>query len=108
MSKMTITCEAWRPLQKNTLQGFVTITIAELALRVHDVAIHQKSSSAWAALPARPWVKGTEVVTGDDGKIQYSAILEFASKEVRDAFSVAVIKAVRERYPDALSLEAAR
>jgi hypothetical protein len=108
VSKMTITCDAWRPLRKNTLQGFASIIIAEVALKIHDVAIHAKGDRTWAALPARPWVKGTEVVTGDDGKIQYSPILEFDRKEVRDAFSAAVIKAVRERYPDALSLEDAR
>jgi hypothetical protein len=51
------------------------------------------------------WIKGSEVVTDASGKIQYSSILEFGSKDARDAFSTAVIKAVRDRFPDALSLD---
>ena len=58
----------------------------------------------WAALPARPWVQNGAVVVGDDGKVQYAIILEFSRREVRDAFSNAVIRAVRERFPDALAL----
>jgi hypothetical protein len=107
VSKLTITCDAWRPLRKNTLLGFTSIHIVELELKVHDVAIHQKGDRMWAALPARPWVQNRTVVTDDDGKVQYSTILEFSRREVRDAFSNAVIRAVLERFPDALALEEA-
>ena len=107
MSKLTITCDAWRGLRKNTLLGFATVTIGELELKVHDVAVHQKADRMWAALPARPWVQNGAVVTGADGKVQYSTILEFSRREVRDAFSNAVIRAVLERFPDALALEEA-
>jgi hypothetical protein len=106
MSKLTISCDAWRPMRKNTLVGFASIHIVELELKVHDVAIHQKGASAWAALPARPWIKNGALVTGEDGKAQYSIILEFGRREVRDAFSAAVIRAVIERFPNALELEA--
>ena len=85
--------------------GFASIHIAELELKVHDVAIHQKGDRRWAALPARPWVKDGAVVTGEDGKAQYSIILEFDRREVREAFSAAVIRAVIERFPNALALE---
>jgi hypothetical protein len=105
MTKLAITCESWKPLQRNTLRGFASIHIGDLALKIHDIAVHAKGDSAWAALPARPWIKGNEVVTDDTGKIQYSPILEFASKEVRDAFSAAVIRAVRDRFPGALDAE---
>ena len=40
---------------------------------------------------------------GNDGKFQYSPILEFG----RRAFSRAVIPAVGERFPNALALEEA-
>ena len=54
-----------------------------------------------------PRVKGDVVLKGEDGKIQYSQIVEFDSAEVRDAFSAAVVRAVRDRFPDALALEEA-
>jgi hypothetical protein len=104
-SKLTIVCDAWKPLRKHSLLGFAGIHIAELDLKIHDVAIHQKGDRIWAALPARPWIKDGSVVVGDDGKFQYSPILEFGRREVRDAFSRAVVDAVVRFDPHALQLE---
>ena len=72
MSKLTLICSDWRPVEKSTLLGFARIHIGELDLTIHDVAVHEKADRRWAALPARPWIKGGAVVTGDAGKIQYS------------------------------------
>ena len=105
MTKLTIVCGDWRPRRKNTLLGFARIEIVELDLTIHDVAVHAKNDRAWAQLPGRPWVEDDRLVRGDDGKVEYSQILEFGRKEVRDAFSAAVIRAVCERYPDALKRE---
>jgi hypothetical protein len=105
MSKLTLICSDWRPLKKNTLLGFARIHIGELDLTIHDVAVHEKADRRWAALPARPWLKDGSVVTDDAGKVQYSPLLEFGRREVRDAFSNAVIRAVGERFPEALERE---
>jgi hypothetical protein len=51
--KLTVTCESFRPLVRNTLRGFAEITIAELRLKVHDIAIHEKGEARWAQLPSR-------------------------------------------------------
>jgi hypothetical protein len=107
VSKLTVTCDDWRPLRRNTLCGFACIHIAALDLSIHDVAIHQKGDRSWAQLPSKPWIKDGAVVTDDAGKVQYSPILEFSRREVRDAFSSAVVLAVLERFPDALALEEA-
>jgi hypothetical protein len=104
MTKLSITCADWRPLRKNTLLGFARIRIAELDLTVHDIAIHQKNGRTWAQLPARPWVKDGAVVTDDAGKVQYSPLLEFGRREVRDAFSQRVVEALLRFAPDALDL----
>jgi hypothetical protein len=61
----------------------------------------------WAQLPARPWIKDGAVVLDDRGKIQYSPILAFDTREVADAFSRAVIKSLLEIEPDALNTERA-
>ena len=104
--KLSVVCTDWRPLHKNTLCGFALIHITELGLKIHDVAIHQKSDRMWAALPARPWIRDGSVVTDEAGKVQYSPLFEFTRLKVRDAFSAAVVRAVRERFPHALELEA--
>jgi hypothetical protein len=92
--KLTVTCESFHPLVRNTLRGFATIAIADLRLKIHDVAIHQKGEARWAQLPAKPQVRdGALVKDLDTGKIQYVPIMEFDSRTVRDAFSRVVIDA---------------
>jgi hypothetical protein len=103
--KLSVRCTAWRAWRKNTLLGFASIRIAELDLTIYDVAVHAKNDSAWAQLPSKPWVRDGAVVTDDNGKTQYSVILEFGRKEVRDAFSRAVIDAVVRFDPHGLAME---
>ena len=47
--KLTVVCADWRPLHKNTLCGFALIHIPQLGLKIHDVAVHAKGASMWAA-----------------------------------------------------------
>jgi hypothetical protein len=103
--KLSIVCVDWRPLRKNTLLGFARIHIGELDLTIHDVAVHEKADRRWAALPARPRIRDGAVVTDDDGKVQYSPILEFSRREVRDAFSQRVVDAVTRFDQYALQME---
>jgi hypothetical protein len=105
-SKLTVTCESFHPLARNTLRGFAEISIAEMRLTIRDVAIHQKGASRWAQLPAKPQIKdGALVKDPGSGKIQYTPVMEFDSRAVRDAFSIAVIAAVLERAPEAFALD---
>jgi hypothetical protein len=104
VSKLTVTCDSWRPLKKTTLLGFARIRIAELDLTIHDVAVHRKNDRTWAQLPSKPWIKDGAVILGDNGGPQYSPIFEFTRDEVRYAFSAAVVRTVAERFPDALGL----
>jgi hypothetical protein len=57
-----------------------------------------------AQLPSRPWVKDGQVVTDDNGKVQYSVLFEFTRRETRDAFSQRVIAALLRFAPGALDL----
>jgi hypothetical protein len=98
VAKMTVTCTAWRAFPKNTLLGFAVIHIEEMGLVIHDVGLHESHGKFWAALPAKPWVKGLEVLTDDSGKIKYAQLLEFPRDEVR-----AVVDAVRRFDPNALA-----
>jgi hypothetical protein len=101
MSKVTLKCESFRSYRRNTLFGFAEITVAELRLRIKDIAIHQKGTARWAQLPAKPQVKDGAIVKDDTGKAQYVNIMDFDSREVRDAFSAAAVRAVLEYAPDA-------
>ena len=103
--KLTVTSESFHPLIRNTLRGFAEISVAEMRLRIRDVAIHEKGESRWAALPAKPQIKDGTLVKDVTGKVQYVHILDFDSREVRDAFSRAVVQAVLERAPEAFNGE---
>jgi hypothetical protein len=89
------------------LVGFARIRIRELKLIINDITLHEKGEARWASLPAKPQVRDGALVADDAGKLQYVAILEFESREARDAFSRAVIAAVRRIAPDAFSESAA-
>jgi hypothetical protein len=92
-------------LVRNTLRGFAEISVAEMRLRIRDVAIHEKGESRWAQLPAKPQIKDGSLVKDVTGKVQYVHIPDFDSREVRDAFSRAVVQAVLERAPEAFNGE---
>jgi hypothetical protein len=103
--KLTVTCESFHPLVRNTLRGFAEISIAEMRLTIRDVAIHQKGEARWAQLPAKPQIKDGVLVKAATGKVQYVHIMDFDSHDVRDAFSHAVVRAVLERFPNAFGVE---
>ena len=92
---MKIICKKFSSFERNTLRGFAEINFADLGMTIRDVAVHTKNGATWAQPPAKPQIKDGAVVKDDAGKIQYSAIVEFGSREAQDKFSAAVIEAVR-------------
>lgn len=107
MSKLTLHCTAFRPLRRNTLIGFAVVTITELKLTIRDVAIHQKGDARWAQLPAKAQLKHGALIKDAAGKTRYAPVTEFTTRRVRDAFSAAVIAALREHTPHAFDEAAA-
>jgi hypothetical protein len=101
--KLTVRITDWRPLLKNTLRGMAAVQIVEMRMTIRDVAVHQKGSATWAQPPSKSWVKdGRHVLDEATGKGRYTPIIEFSSLKVRDAFSNAVVAALRELAPHAL------
>jgi hypothetical protein len=101
MSKLNIICLDFKPLRENTLIGFAAIKVTEMRLTIRDVAIHEKGESRWAQLPSKPQISRDGKLVTKDGKGQYTTILEFDSRAVREAFSNAVIASVLDRVPNA-------
>jgi len=92
---------------RNTLRGFASIHIAELRITFHDIPLHTKNGKCWAQLPAKAYVKDGALVRDDLGKISYLPMFAWDTKQVADAFSDAVVRAVRELVPDAFEAEEA-
>jgi hypothetical protein len=92
---------AFAPRRQNTLAGSAEVRLPS-GMILHDVGIHIAGTSAWASPASKAMLDKNGVALRDDrGKIKYSRVT-FASKELRDRFSEAIIEAVRVAYPDAL------
>ena len=94
--------EEFKPFPKNSLIGFVRVRMPSGVI-YHDVSIHKQGDSAWASPSAKPQIgrDGTHITK--DGKPQYSPVVSFVSKEVRDKFSGAILNALRSSHPEALA-----
>lgn len=76
----------WKAHQKNTLQGFLSITLPS-GLVINNCMLHEKNASGWIGLPARQYAK-------DDDSTSYAPLIEFASAEARRRFQTAALEAV--------------
>jgi hypothetical protein len=93
----------WRPLRKNSLLGFAKVELPS-GMVISDVTILTSERGPWASPPSKPMLDREGVAMKDDkGKLRYSPIIEFASREIRDRWSAAVIEAMRTAHPEALT-----
>ena len=91
----------WRPLRKGSLLGFAKIEFPS-GMIIADVTVLAGERGAWASPPSKPMIGRDGVVMKDDsGKIRYSPIIEFSSKEVRQRFSEGIVAALRAAHPEA-------
>lgn len=103
--KLTVTCSEFRAIRQNTLRGFARISIREMRLSIYDVSLHQKGANRWAQLPSKPQVRDGVLVKDPAGKVQYTPVMEFTGREVREAFSARVVEAVLAIEPHAFDAE---
>ncbi len=93
----------WRSIRKGQLLGFVQVPLSS-GMLLSDVAVMNGSSGTWVSPPAKPRLdKDGAALRDQNGKILYTPVVEFASKELRDKFSSAVIAALKARHPEALA-----
>ena len=78
----------FRPCQKNTLLGFVTLTLPS-SLVIRDCTIHRKNDSRWIGLPAREYTK-------PDGTKAWSPVLEFADSDAKKRFQWMALQALEQ------------
>lgn len=92
----------WNPLRKGSLLGFARIELPS-GMILHDVTILNGDRGPWASPPSKPMInREGAVVTDGNGKTRYTPIIEFASKEIRQRFSDAVIDGLRASHPEAI------
>ncbi len=96
------TLDDWKPMRRHSLCGFATVTLPS-GMILSDVSVHTDSGKSWAMPASKPMIgRDGNVLRDQAGKVRYSPIVSFASKELRDRFSAAVIEALLATHPDAL------
>jgi hypothetical protein len=86
----------WRPLQRNTLRGFFSLTLPS-GLVLNECTFHVHENGAeWIGLPARPQLdrEGRQRRDPTTEKILYSPIVEIAGKTARERFQATALVAV--------------
>lgn len=90
----------WRPMARNSLLGFAKVEFPS-GMIVSDVTVLQGEKGPWASPPSKPMTgRDGAVKKGDDGKVRYTPIIEFTSKDIRNKWSEAVIAAMQAAHPE--------
>ncbi|ACL56970.1 hypothetical protein [Methylobacterium nodulans] len=95
--KLAVEVVEFRPMDRNTLKGFVTVRIPAMRLTIRDCSVHESNGKRWIGLPAKAQIGRDQELVRRDGKVQYAAVFEFDSRAVGDAFSAAVLRALDAR-----------
>ncbi len=93
----------WRAMAKGSLLGFAKVGMPS-GLILNDVTILTGDRGPWASPPGKPMIgrDGTALTDGK-GKVKYTPVVEFTSKDSRDRFSAAVIEAMRQAHPEVIA-----
>jgi hypothetical protein len=94
----------FHPHTKNSLRGFLRAELSS-GLIIADVALHYNNGRFWCSPPARPWTDkatGQPVIDSSTGRARWTPLVDFTSKELRNAWSDSILAALRRTHPDAL------
>lgn len=95
--KLQVEIAEWKPMERGTLLGFVNVRIPAMRLTIRDCTVNESHGRRWIGLPGKAQIDGNRELVKRDGKVQYTPTCAFDSKEVGDAFSVAVLAALDAR-----------
>jgi hypothetical protein len=87
---MDIVCTSFRAYEKNTLQGFATLTYGGLVIK--DCACHLKNGEKWIGFPSKQaeingekkWINLIEFDAGTDRQAWQRAATEAVDRFVRE------------------------
>jgi hypothetical protein len=89
---MAVEIKDFRPYERNTLKGFLTVLLQPSGLEIRDLTVHQKGDRRWVNMPSRPY-------QNSEGKTSYSFIILFPDKERSQRFQDVALKALDEYLP---------
>ena len=88
-SSIQVVVVSFKRFEKNTLRGFVTLTVSPPGITIHDCTYHQRDDGkSWIGWPARSYEK--------DGQTQWCRIVEAADKSAHWRLQSLACKAVEQ------------
>ena len=94
----------WRPYVRGALRGFVSVELGN-GLVLLDCKVFSGRDGLYCQLPDKPSLKDGELQRDRDGNVIYYPTVRPAKREIGDKFSSAVLKLLREKYPNALAVD---
>ena len=83
----------YKPMEgKGALKGYANIYMAKNGLELYGCAIFEKDGKSWVGLPQKEY-------TDKEGQKKYLPIIRWRERNHQDAFSKAVVEAVRLHQP---------
>jgi len=91
-----ITASDWRPVVKNSLQGFCVLELSPSGLVLRDCALHARDGKRWVSLPAKAQIdaEGRQRKDSNSGKPLWSPVVEIRGKDQRERFQRAALLAI--------------
>jgi hypothetical protein len=94
--------EEFIPVIRNTLRGFARVRMPSGTI-YHDIGIHQQGAASWAIPASKPRLdRANQQMRDATGKLLWSPLVSFETRELRERFSSSIIEALREAHPRAL------
>ncbi len=92
----------WRPMRKGALLGFAKVELPS-GMILADCTVMLGDRGAWVSPPSKPMLdRGGVAMKDSNGRVRYTPLVEFTSKEIRQRFSDAVVDGLRAAHPEAI------
>jgi len=88
-----VKCLAYKARNKGSLLGFADLEMKG-GLILCDCTVHESRGTRWVSPPGKPMIGADGAAIRKDGKTAYAPVVRFASKEVRDLWSNAAVRAI--------------
>lgn len=87
----------WRPVVKNSLQGFFTLKMPS-GLILCECMLHESNGKRWIGMPAKPQTHkdGTPVLSPRSGKPAWSPLVKIEDKQKHKVFQAAALAAIEK------------
>jgi hypothetical protein len=93
MTQAQMRATDWRPLQRGTLQGFVTLNLPS-GLVIRDCTLHMSGEKRWVGLPGKPQIDASGATRkGENGKVLYTPVVDIVPS-ARERFQAEALRAV--------------